>query len=94
MARRKVIEVICDRCGKTETQEPSQEAKAEGPELIVEFQGERKEYSDLCIRCRSACEGYFRGLTKQVEKVGKEEKAKEAPKGKPGLLSGIGRRAG
>lgn len=90
MARRKVVEVICDRCGKTETQEPSQETKAEGPELIIGFQGERREYVDLCMRCRNACEGYFKSLTKQTET--QEPKPKEEAK-KPGVLS-LGQKTG
>lgn len=86
MARRQVVEVICDRCGRTETQEPIQEAKA-GPELTVKFQGETKEYIDLCIRCRKACGGYFKSLTKKIEKE-PEQKPAPAPK-KTGLL-GLG----
>jgi hypothetical protein len=77
MARRKVVEIICDRCGKTETQEPSQESKAEGAELVVEFQGRRNEYADLCLRCRKACDGYFKSLTKQLEKEESSSPAEE-----------------
>jgi len=88
MARRQVVEVICDRCGKTETQEPSQEAKSgDGvPELVVQFQAERHEYTDLCVRCRDACENYFKSITKQTEKE------KEAPPAKKTGLLGLGGR--
>ena len=89
MARREVIEVICDRCGRTETQGKSEETKAESYELLIEFQGEKHKYGDLCMRCRGACEGYFKSMTKQVEK---KDEAPPAPK-KPGILS-LGRKTG
>jgi hypothetical protein len=88
MARREVIEIQCDRCGRTETQEKSQAEKASVVELVIEFQTERHEYADLCMRCRKACEGYFKSLTKQTEKDAQESPAPVAEK-KSGMF-GLG----
>ena len=92
MARRQVLEVTCDRCKKTETQDV-ESVPTEGSELEVTFHGQSVKYADLCKRCRSACENYYKSLTKQSD----EEKAKEpegaTPPGKPekGFL-GIGQK--
>ena len=92
MARREVIEVTCDRCGRTETQGKSEEPKASESELTIEFQGERHKYADLCMRCRRACEGYFKSLTKQVDQ--KEESEAPPIQEKRGLLGLGGKKAG
>lgn len=73
MARREVIEVTCDRCGRTETQAKSNEPM-QSPELRVTFHGVSVEYSDMCMRCRSAVENYFKSMTKQQD----DDKAPEA----------------
>jgi hypothetical protein len=88
MARREVIEVQCDRCGRTETQEWSNKAKEQNhdPEVEVTFHAQTVVYEDLCERCRGACEGYFKSLTKQAERP-EQEAPKPLPK--PGLL-GLG----
>jgi len=87
MARREVIEVICDRCSRTETQEPSEAGKAYETELTVTFEGETVEYKDLCMRCRKACDGYFKSLTKQSDKD--EPDTAPVPESKPGMF-GLG----
>jgi len=89
MARRPVIEVSCDRCGKVETQPV--DPKADGiheNELVVCFQGQEITYSDLCLRCRSAVENYFKSMTKQPE----EEESEEPAPPKKGFL-GMGAKA-
>ena len=95
MARRQVVELICDRCGKTETQEPSQVASAQPgvPELVVGFLGDKHEYMDLCLRCRKACEGYFKSMTKQTEQAEQPEGTTAEPERK-GLLGLGGRKSG
>jgi hypothetical protein len=84
MARRQVLEIQCDRCGKTETQEiPKGDGdKAHEVELFVRFRGQEVKYSDLCLRCRGACEGYFQSITKTREKTTEEEKEPEPPQNK------------
>lgn len=64
MARREVLEVVCDRCSRTETQ-----AKEEvSPVNTAEFKGvmgkDTIEYADLCRRCRSAVTNYFDKIRK------------------------------
>ena len=75
MARREVIEITCDRCGRTETQEPTQAGKDFKVELTIEFHAEKHQYDDLCMRCRKACENYFKSITKQVENESGENPA-------------------
>ncbi len=66
MARREVIEVKCDRCGRVETQ-GSEDRAVEGPEVNVTFHGETYVYDDLCKRCRSAVRGYFDRIAKKAD---------------------------
>jgi hypothetical protein len=74
MARREVVEVLCDRCGRTETQAKDIKTLDE-PEFEVSFRGQKKKYNDLCHRCRGAVEGYFKQATKTVS-----DKDIDAPK--------------
>lgn len=67
MARRDVVEVCCDRCGRTETQGATEIPTAEGPEVEATFHGEKIAYSDLCKRCREAVRGYFSRMAKKAE---------------------------
>jgi len=88
MARREVIEITCDRCSRTETQ-PKVSEPVQSPELRVMFHGVSVEYSDLCIRCRSAVENYFKSMTKKQEEEKPQEPEPEQQK-KGGFL-GIGK---
>ena len=70
MSRRQVVEVKCDRCNRVETQGSDKDSIKRGPdgeELSVTFHGNTTQYEDLCLRCRSAVENYFRSMTKQTE---------------------------
>jgi hypothetical protein len=67
MARRDVIEVCCDRCGRTETQGSTEIPNVEGPEVEATFHGEKIAYADLCKRCREAVRGYFSRMAKKAE---------------------------
>jgi len=68
MARRQVLELVCDRCGKTETQELSSQPKSEGSkELEIKFHGETMSFEDLCHRCRRACVNYIKQLKMETE---------------------------
>lgn len=72
MARRDVIEVTCDRCGRTETQSSTEAPKREGqekpaPEIEASFHGEKLAFNDLCKRCREAVKGYFTRISKKTE---------------------------
>ena len=65
VARRKVVEVVCDRCKKPDLQE--EQDLQEEAELDVTFRGKKISYKDLCRRCREAVQGYFMRMTKQEE---------------------------
>jgi len=87
MARREVIEVTCDRCARTETQPKSNEPM-HTPELRVTFHGVTTEYGDLCVRCRSAVENYFKSMTKRNDEEEKAPDKSEEPPAKTGLFGG------
>jgi hypothetical protein len=82
MARREVIEVVCDRCKKVETQ-PTDGKKVVVPELKVNFQGEEHTYSDLCTRCRDTIKNYFKGMTLQKQSGSEVSNEQPASLGTP-----------
>ncbi len=69
MARREVVEVTCDRCGKVETQSSDVAPKGEDAkdEVLVIFHGEKASFEDLCKRCRSAVKGYYERIAKKAD---------------------------
>jgi hypothetical protein len=71
MARRDVVEVTCDRCGRTETQTSTETPKGGSPEFHGTFHGETHQFNDLCKRCRDAVKGYFERLCKKIDEQGK-----------------------
>lgn len=66
MARRDVVEVVCDRCGRVETQSSDDKGGPE-TEVSVTFRGETHSYDDLCKRCRNAVKGYFDRIAKKAD---------------------------
>ena len=76
MARREVLEIVCDRCQKKDLQTKDQ--LSEEPELVATFRGQKTEYKDLCLRCRDAVMGYFTRMTKRDEEK-KEPDVQAAP---------------
>jgi len=85
MARRQVVEIVCDRCGKLENQIPEGSAPA-APELDLVFRGGKLTYQDLCQNCRKAVANYIQKISKEGEARPPAEKAPEQP-AKKGLLS-------
>lgn len=67
MARRDVIEITCDRCGRTETQTTVEAPKGGVPEIDACFHGQKVAFNDLCKRCRDAVKGYFIRIGKKTE---------------------------
>lgn len=65
MARREVLEITCDRCGRTETQTSVETPKGGSPEVEAKFHGEVVSFNDLCKRCREAVKGYFSRIKKE-----------------------------
>lgn len=93
MARRQVVEIICDRCKRTETQEDKPRPQGDVPELVVIYKGVKVQFDDFCRRCAGTVENYMSKLLKKPE----DDDAAEppaVPAKKPGLLGGLGRKAG
>ncbi len=68
MARRQVLEIVCDRCKKTETQDvPEGEEDKVDIEVEITFHGETVKYGDLCKNCRKAVANLFKKIAKQAE---------------------------
>ena len=65
MARREVIEVLCDRCNRTETQAPGSAPKTTGPEATFKLHDQEVTYGDLCRRCRDTLVNYFSKIIKE-----------------------------
>jgi len=64
MARKTVIEITCDRCGKTEHVTDPSRAEKDPPDFsgslfFDEDSNEEKEFQDLCGRCRKAVRNYW-----------------------------------
>ena len=69
MGRRKVVEIQCDRCGKTEVQTESEVQPEGAREIICKFKGEEVSFADLCRRCRTTVENIFKRLKRDVEEA-------------------------
>ncbi len=89
MARQSVIEVVCDRCGRTETQEtakvfnpPDSKAKQWSTpngtplEVSLRFRNQEVAYEDLCVSCRKTIENKFESIVA----VTPESRAREGKK--------------
>ena len=83
MARREVIEVICDRCGRTETQAQGDRPEATGGgsyEFKISLHGKETSYEDLCVSCRKSLANYYAKIIKA-----KMDPTEKAEVGSPGL---------
>lgn len=89
MSRREVIEITCDRCGRTETQSSTEIPKSGSPEMDYTFHGVRVTFNDLCRRCRDAVTGYIARITRKMDDAVAvpPEETKDEPK-KRGFLGG------
>jgi hypothetical protein len=67
MARREVIEITCDRCGRTETQNKSEVIAEGSTELSVSFRSVEVSFQDLCRRCRGTVENLVSRLRMEKE---------------------------
>lgn len=73
MARRKVVEIRCDRCDRVEHQQESEISSDEVPELELSVRGEKVTYQDLCRRCRSSVENYVNRLKMLYDRPDEDE---------------------
>lgn len=90
MARRRVFEVVCDRCKKVETQELADEVSTEA-ELVVKMRGkEEVKFQDLCLKCQRSIKGYYGQLVMQSEPDESVETKEPAEKPEPSLVKKSG----
>jgi len=63
MARREVLEIKCDRCGRVETQGKEEILSLPtGGEFAAKFHGQEVRYPDLCRGCRQAVANYWKKI--------------------------------
>lgn len=67
MAKRKVLEVVCDRCHKTETVAISETNEAPTP-FILKFKVWSAEWNDLCTSCHKTVTNYVLSILKVAKK--------------------------
>lgn len=77
MARRKVIEVTCDRCKKTEVQAAEEVSKAGEPECMASMGGVDILFDDLCRKCRGTAQAAFDRLRRLPVADQEKQSAKE-----------------
>lgn len=89
MARREVVEVLCDRCKRVEMV-PKGEALpvSNEPYFSIHFGAQSASFTDLCKKCREALAGYFAHCT-LAKKDEPQEEAATSPAAR-GLLSRLG----
>jgi len=98
MARREVVEIICDRCKRVETQSPSSVPDKEkvAQELLIDFHGKKVVYEDLCRKCRKTVGNYYDKITKAPEEEEVQVKKPEdgpSPSPEPAPKGGLFRRS-
>lgn len=83
MARQPVVEVACARCPRKEyvPWEPDDTSEDEKkPDLVIELEGERFQFDELCTKCMKTVRNYVSCATKNVKenrKVGAKRGAKK-----------------
>ncbi len=89
MARREVVEILCDRCKKVEVVPKETGSDVDKQALSMTFYGQQVTYSDLCKRCRGALESYFKRITLQDDEDVKDASASSDEPPQKGLLQRI-----
>lgn len=62
MARRQVLEIHCDRCGRLENQVP--DSPVTEKEFSLTFRGNKVTFQDLCGSCRKSLANYVQRIAK------------------------------
>ena len=65
MARREVLEILCDRCKKVEVVPKEVGGRENKQALSMTYYGQPVTYGDLCKRCRGALDSYFKKISLQ-----------------------------
>jgi len=77
VAKKNVIEIDCDRCGRIEHIDPETTKMAQGLELS--FQGEKISWPDLCTGCHKAVGNYLKQIKREGKKGELEIDMEETP---------------
>jgi hypothetical protein len=86
MARREVVEVLCDRCKRVEMVPKDKAPPAGGePVFSITLSGQSVSFTDLCTNCQKALAGYFKHCT--LVKKDEAEQTKPEVVAKGGILS-------
>lgn len=81
MARKKVVQITCDRCKRGELLED--DPNKEGPDFTCTLLGTTIDYPDLCSSCRST----MRNLMDQMNEWKRDIKPKLGPADKAAPLN-------
>lgn len=93
MARREVVEVVCDRCKRTDNQTKDSLPKTDGSaEVVITLHGKTTTFHDLCRSCRKAIANYHEGMVNYRRKANKdgEPKVKDVDVPEPGAKASLG----
>jgi hypothetical protein len=88
MARREVIELLCDRCKRVETI-PKTAPVEDNPHFMIQFGDKRVEYTDICSKCLKSLTNYFNYCVMAKNDEEKTETAHAQPQTKPTILNRI-----
>lgn len=65
MARRDVIEIRCDRCGRVAT--TSGDPGSPGDPIVLIYQGKELRFEDLCERCQRVVDDACQRITRKKD---------------------------
>jgi hypothetical protein len=78
MARRKVEELVCDRCKRVELLDIGTTKQSPGPILTFVMEDKKLEYTDLCSKCYATCQNYYKQMAK-IYAPGEKPPVEETP---------------
>jgi hypothetical protein len=61
MARKAVVQVVCERCGREELQPVSDKAKTD-TDFVASYKGQSLKYEDLCGYCKETLDNLWKDL--------------------------------
>lgn len=75
MSQQEVIQILCDRCGRSEIRPLAAKKKQAEKEsdFIAQYGGERVEFGDLCSKCHGVAAAIWARLMTTVHKVKRQE---------------------
>lgn len=82
MAKRNVVEIVCERCDRVEYVKPDE--YQEEPDLVITCGGKTVTFEDLCSSCKKTVGNLADQITKKISwKRNKDEDKKEEDSLKP-----------